>query len=185
MGAGGGSVLRRVGSGSLLLGLGGGAAGLWVVVPFLRQRAEGCGAAPFSRVMQSGLKTRRERTPPAADASRIQRELFNPHAKGIYASDMERYFRRNGFRVFAFRGSLDDLSRHLAKGRPLIVCLRDSGKSGPLHYVVVVGFESQDGVILVNDPAQRKLLKMDLGDFEKRWRPMHNWTLLAVPGPSH
>ncbi len=160
-------------------------AGLWLNVPFVRQQAEGCGAASISMVMQYWLKNPPEHTPPAADVARIQRQLFNPHAKGIYASDMERYFRQNGFRVFAFRGTLDDLSHHLAKGRPLIVCLQDSGRSGPLHYVVVVGLERHDGVVLVNDPAQRKLLKMDLGNFEKRWRPMHNWTLLAVPGPSH
>ena len=160
-------------------------AGLWLDVPFVRQQAEGCGAACISMVMQYWLKNPPERIPPAADAARIQRELFNPHAKGIYASDMERYFRQNGFRVFAFRGTLDDLSHHIAKGRPLIVCLQDSGKSGPLHYVVVVGLENHDGVVLVNDPAQRKLLKMDLGNFEKRWRAMHNWTLLVVPEPSH
>jgi ABC-type bacteriocin/lantibiotic exporter with double-glycine peptidase domain len=160
-------------------------AGLWLDVPFVRQQAEGCGAASISMVMQYWLKNPPESIPPAADAARIQRELFNSHAKGIYASDMERYFRQNGFRVFAFRGTLDDLSHHLAKGRPLIVCLQDSGKSSPLHYVVVVGLESRGGVILVNDPAQRKLLKMDLGIFERRWRPMHNWTLLAVPGPGH
>jgi hypothetical protein len=49
----------------------------------------------------------------------------------------------------------------------------------------VVGLESEDGIVLVNDPAQRKLLKMDLRNFETRWRPMHNWTLLAVPEPGH
>lgn len=160
-------------------------AGLWLDVPFVRQQANGCGAACISMVMQYWLKDKSAAIPPAAQARRIQRLLYRPKAKGIYASDMERYFRRNGFRVFAFRGTRQDLQHHLAKGRPLIVCLRDSGRFGPLHYVVVVGLESQDGVILVNDPAQRKLLKMDLGNFESRWRPMHNWTLLAVPAQEH
>ncbi len=136
-------------------------------------------------VMQYWLKREDAGIPPAADARQIQRTLYSPEAKGIYASSMERYFRQNGFRVFAFRGTLQDLRHHLAKGRPLIVCLKDSGSSGPLHYVVVVGLDWQEGVVLVNDPAQRKLLKMDLNIFEKRWRPMHNWTLLAVPGSDH
>ena len=160
-------------------------SGLWLDVPFVRQQANGCGAACISMVMQYWLRDEDTAVPPAAQAHRIQRELYRPKAKGIYASDMEQYLRRNGFRVFAFRGTRQDLQNHLAKGRPLIVCLKDSGRSGPLHYVVVVGLESQDGVILVNDPAQRKLLKMDLGNFESRWRPMHNWTLLAVPVPGH
>ena len=160
-------------------------AGLWLDVPFVRQQANGCGAACISMVMQYWLGARHAVIPPAADARRIQNELYRPRAKGVYASDMEQYFRRHGFRTIAFRGTMKDLRHHLAKGRPLIVCLKDSGKSGPLHYVVVVGLEGQEGIVLVNDPAQRKLLKMDLRTFEARWRLMHNWTLLAVPEPGH
>lgn len=155
--------------------------GIWLNVPFVRQQTNGCGAACISMVMQYWRKDKDGKIPPAANACRIQHDLYNSKAKGIYASDMERYFRQNGFRVFAFRGALEDLRHNLDKGRPLIVCLRDSGKSGPLHYVVVVGFDWREGVVLVNDPEQRKLLKMDQANFEKRWRPMHNWTLLVVP----
>lgn len=161
------------------------AAGIWLNVPFVRQQANGCGSACISMVMQYWLKRSDAAIPPAANALQIQRTLYNRQAKGIYASEMERYFRRNGFRVFAFRGAVKDLHHNLVRGRPLIVCLRDSGKTGPLHYVVVAGLEPQEGVVLVNDPAQRKLLKMDLRNFEKRWRPMHNWTLLAVPERRH
>ena len=159
--------------------------GLWLDVPFVRQQADGCGSACISMVMQYWLRSNDAAVPPTADAGRIQHALYHPQAKGIYASDMERYFRENGFRVFAFSGTPRDLQHHLAKGRPLIVCLKDSGKSGPLHYVVVVGLERQEGTVVVNDPAERKLLKMNLGNFEKRWRPMHKWTLLAVPEPGH
>ena len=158
--------------------------GIWLNVPFVRQQAKGCGSACIAMVMQYWLKNKDAGIPPAARARRIQHILYRPQAEGIYASDMERYFRQNGFRVFAFRGTSEDLRHHLAQGRPLIVCLKDSGKSGPLHYVVVVGLDGQEGVVLLNDPAQRKLLKMDRADFEKRWRPMDNWTLLAVPGPA-
>jgi len=158
--------------------------GMWLNVPFIRQQAQGCGSACIAMVMQYWLKSQDADVPPAARARGIQNALYRPKAKGIYASDMERYFRQNGFRVFAFRGGMEDLQHHLAQGRPLIVCLEDSGKNGPLHYVVVVGLDREDGVVLLNDPAQRKLLKMDRADFEKRWLPMHNWTLLAVPRPA-
>jgi ABC-type bacteriocin/lantibiotic exporter with double-glycine peptidase domain len=157
--------------------------GIWLDVPFVHQQAEGCGSACISMVMQYWLKQERAAVTPAADVHRIQQALYSPQAKGIYASAMERYFRENGFQVFAFVGTPEDLRHHLAKGRPIIVCLKDSGDSGPLHYVVVAGIDDREGVVLVNDPAQRKLLKMDLKDFEARWRPMHNWTLLAVPRP--
>ncbi|HZT71477.1 MAG TPA: C39 family peptidase [Terriglobia bacterium] len=159
------------------------AQGNWLDVPFVRQQADGCGSACISMVMRYWLKQERAAITPAADVLRIQKILYNRQARGIYASDMERYFRDNGFEAFAFSGTPEDLCHHVAKGRPLIVCLKDSGASGPLHYVVVAGIDDGEGIVLVNDPAQRKLLKMDLKDFETRWRPVHNWTLLAVPRP--
>lgn len=159
--------------------------GIWLNVPFVRQQADGCGAACISMVMQYWLQEKDADIPPAADARLIQRDLYNSKARGVYASEMESYFRQNGFRAFTFRGTPEELRHHLSKGRPLIVCLRDAGETGPLHYVVVVGLDRQEGVVLLNDPAQRKLLKMDRAKFEERWRPMHNWTLLAVPRPGH
>jgi hypothetical protein len=34
---------------------------------------------------------------------------------------------------------------------------------------------------LLNDPAQRKLLKHDRSGFEKQWSATGKWTLLALP----
>jgi ABC-type bacteriocin/lantibiotic exporter with double-glycine peptidase domain len=150
--------------------------GIWLDVPFVHQQANGCGAASIAMVMQYWQKG----GDPATRARQIQRALYNRRAKGIYASDMERYFRQNGFRVFAFAGKWDDLKHHLSKGRPLIVSLGEARKE-PLHYVVVVGLNGQENVVLVNDPAQRKLLKIDRSEFERRWRATDDWTLLAVP----
>jgi uncharacterized protein YvpB len=47
--------------------------------------------------------------------------------------------------------------------------------------MVVTGIDSKQNVLLVNDPAQRKLMKMDRADFEKSWNETGKWTLLAVP----
>ncbi|PYU98718.1 MAG: hypothetical protein DMG26_17970, partial [Acidobacteria bacterium] len=65
------------------------------------------------------------------------------------------------------------------KGRPLIVCLRENSR--PPHYVVVTGLDGQQGFVLVNDPARRKLLKLDRTGFEEGWSATQNWTLLALP----
>ena len=78
-------------------------------------------------------------------------------------------------------GLWGDLQQHLERGRPLIVALQPSGHNMPLHYVVVAGLEGTDGLVLLNDPAQRKLLKQDRVSFEKEWKAAGNWTLLAVP----
>jgi hypothetical protein len=40
------------------------------------------------------------------------------------------------------------------------------------------------GLVLVNDPAQRKLLKQDRSSFERDWSAAGNWTLLALPQPA-
>jgi uncharacterized protein YvpB len=50
-----------------------------------------------------------------------------------------------------------------------------------LHYVVVVGVDPEENTVAVNDPAQKKLLKMERPAFEKEWNAVQRWTLLALP----
>jgi len=35
--------------------------------------------------------------------------------------------------------------------------------------------------VMVNDPAQRKLLQQDRSSFEREWNAAGKWTLLALP----
>jgi len=151
--------------------------GLWLDVPFVKQEKNGCGAASIAMVMQ--YWHRQQGSAPSDDAEQIQRALYSRKAHGAYASAMERYFEQHGFRTFAFRGEWNDLREHLEKGRPLIVALNTG--HGNLHYVVVTGLDWQNGVVLKNDPAERKLLKQERSDFEKEWKAAGSWTLLAVP----
>jgi ABC-type bacteriocin/lantibiotic exporter with double-glycine peptidase domain len=152
--------------------------GVWLDVPFVSQEKNGCGAASIAMVMQYWGRQQGGRSA-GDDAEQIQRTLYARHAQGIYASDMERYLQQHGFRTFAFAGEWKDLKQHLEKGRPLIVALK-SGHSS-LHYVVVAGLDSQQDMVLKNDPAERKLLKQKRSNFEKEWKAAGNWTLLAVP----
>jgi len=55
------------------------------------------------------------------------------------------------------------------------------GSSAPLHYVVVTGLDWEHGLVLMNDPAMRKLLKEDRARFEREWNAAGSWTLLALP----
>ena len=171
----------------LLLCLGGGvllgAAGpavVWLDVPFVKQEKNGCGAASIALVMQYWQRQQGRAALSTPDAAEIQKTLFSARARGIYASEMESYLRRQGYRTFAFAGQLDDLAAHLAKGRPLIAGLQP-GSRAPLHYVVIVGIDPAKRIILLNDPAERKLLQRDFDTFEKEWRGTSHWTLLAVP----
>jgi len=149
---------------------------VWLDVPFVKQPTEGCGAASIAMVMQYwAMQSGRS---PDADAVTIQRALYSRDAHGIYASAMETYLQQNGFGTFVLSGTWADLQHHLAKGRPLIVAIKPSGEKA-LHYVVVAGIDSD--VLLLNDPARRKLLKYARSDFEREWKATSNWTLLAIP----
>ena len=152
---------------------------LWLDVPFVKQEKDGCGAASIAMVMQYwGLK-QEQPAGQTANPILIQRALYSSDAHGIYASQVERYFQQNGFQTFSFAGTWADLREHLEKGRPLVVALKAGG--APLHYVVVAGFDSDEGVVMLNDPARRKLLKQDRSSFEREWTAARNWTLLALP----
>jgi predicted double-glycine peptidase len=159
------------------------APALWLDVPFVRQEQNGCGAASIAMVMQYWFQQQGRPLEQNTNAAVIQRALYSTQAHGIYASDVERYFQQRGFRTFAFRGEWHDLEQHLAKGRPLIVALKPSSGNRVLHYLVVAGIDSGQGLVLVNDPAQRKLLKQDRVSFEREWSAAGKWTLLALPQP--
>lgn len=157
-------------------------SGVWLDVPFIRQEKDGCGSASIAMVMQYWQRQQHpqgESGSASADANSIQQALYSSDGHGILASAMQRYFEQHGYRAFAFAGDWDTLKQHLEKGRPLIVALK-SGRS-TLHYVVVVGLDGQQNLVMKNDPGERKLLQQDRADFEKEWKAAGHWTLLAVP----
>ena len=172
---------------------------VWLDVPFIKQEIlAGIGGKPALVIesLNSGDATEALRTAKvtmlgpevvlscladsSADATHIQHVLYSSKAHGIYASEMEHYFQQSGFRTFTIRGEWEDLNEHLQKGRPLIVALKP-GAGGDLHYVVVTGLDSSQDLVLMNDPAQRKLLKQDRPSFEREWSATGKWTLLALP----
>ncbi len=157
---------------------------LWLDVPFVKQSPEGCGAASIAMVMQYWAKQANADAGQTSDPNYIFEKLHSSAARGIYAKQMERYLAEHGFRTFAFRGTWSDLKDHLNKGRPLIVALKPSAGSAALHYVVVAGLDDNQGLILFNDPAGRKLTKLDRKSFEKEWKATNQWTLLVVPESS-
>ena len=155
--------------------------GIYLNVPYVRQPKDGCGAACISMILQywSRRDPKLPRIWPSVDS--IQHALYHPKARGIFASSMEDYFRRQGWRVFAFHGDWNLLEEHLSKGRPLVICLREGST---LHYVVVIGMEPEKKAILVNDPAGGKFDVLRREVFEKKWSAENNWTLLALPQPN-
>ena len=159
-------------------------ARIWLDVPFVRQQKQGCGAAAIAMLLRywqgQGFSPRGE----TADPASIQQALFSEEARGIWGSDIERYLQSQGFKTFVFSGRWQDLRRHLQSGRPLMVCLDAAGPGGDRHYAVISGIDEQEGLVLLNDPARRKLTKVHREQFEREWTSTRNWTLLAVPAPT-
>jgi ABC-type bacteriocin/lantibiotic exporter with double-glycine peptidase domain len=148
------------------------ADGVWLDVPFIRQEANGCGAASLAMILDywdaPGLPH---------DAADIQRQLYDAKRKGIAADRMREYLEAHGFAAYAFSGQWADLRHHVALGRPLIVALKVGADN--FHYAVVAG--ATDTSVSLNDPADRKLRLLSRADFEKKWAAAGQWTLLAVP----
>ena len=122
--------------------------------------------------------------PDLSDPQEIAKALHKPKARGIQGTQMEDFLHRQGYRTWIIQSSLSDLAHHLSKGRPLIVSIKPERNHSRLHYLVVAGIMPDEDVVLVNDPAQRKLLKLNARGFERDWAQTNRWTLLAVPAPS-
>jgi ABC-type bacteriocin/lantibiotic exporter with double-glycine peptidase domain len=156
------------------------AQAIWVDVPFVQQPREGCGAASLSMVMQYWARQLGQPASPDSGVERIQQAIYSPREHGALASSMQSYLRQHGYQVFAISGRWSDLEKELRKGRPLIVALSPEGQTA-LHYVVVDGVDPQRGLVMMNDPAERKLLSQERAAFEKDWSATADWMLLAVP----
>jgi ABC-type bacteriocin/lantibiotic exporter with double-glycine peptidase domain len=165
----------------VILALSSPASSIWIDVPFVAQQEEGCGAAALSMLIQYWESQGYSYDENASDPIRIMQLLYSKKDHGIPARNFKNYLQHQGFRTFEFTGKWDDLAHHLEKGRPLIVSVEASGKRDRFHYLLVTGIDLQQNLVLVNDPAERKLLRMKRSNFENRWKASGNWTLLAVP----
>lgn len=159
-------------------------SGIWLEVPFIKQTAEGCGSASIAMLLRYWSAHGTAIASGRDDAETIQRRLYTRKARGIFASDIEKYLKESGFRVFPLRGEWSDLREHLIQGRPLLISMAPGSAHAPLHYVVVTGMDWQREAVFVNDPARGKLLRIERPEFEKEWLAARNWMLLAVPAPA-
>src|SRR5260370_19601595 len=136
-------------------------SGVWLEVPYVRQSEDGCGSAAIAMLLQYWSAHGTPVAAGRADVAAIQKLLYSRKAHGIFASDMERYFRESGFREFAVRGEWNDLRPHLEQGRPLIISIQPGGAKVLLHYVVVTGIDWARASGFVNGRGRGKLSRVD------------------------
>jgi len=155
-------------------------SGIWLDVPYTSQLENGCGSAVAWMVTEYwSSKTGR----PALGHSLedIHKTLYSEELGGVRTTRLEEFFRSMDFHAFGVAGTWTDIEEHLARGRPLIAALDPVGLKAPLHYVAIVGIDVARNLVLLNDPATRKLARMDRAHFEKQWEGTSNWMLLAIP----
>ena len=160
-------------------------SGVWLEVPYVKQTEDGCGSAAIAMLLQYWSAHGASVVAGRADAAAIQKQLYSRKARGIFASDMQRYLRESGFREFALRGEWSDLRQHLEQGRPLIISIQPGSARVTFHYVVVAGMDWEREAVFVNDPARGKLLRVERQEFEREWQAARNWMLLAVPATAN
>lgn len=110
--------------------------------------------------------------------------------RGTTASDMEAYARSQGFEVYSYYDSKKEEMKYLlAQGYPLIALgvpppnwPKRSRYSGEGHYVVVVGYDDEKEVFLVQDPGPGASMQVSYEIFRDfhRSHPTHSYYLLCI-----
>jgi len=113
------------------------------------------------------------------------------------AADLQAVALELGLQAFSYRGSMDDLQENLHKGRPLIVMIPQpivpSGRvvgetlinvwnqwgPKPAHWVVVLGLE-QENAVIIDDP-EAGFIKIKRPLFQAEWIKKSNLTVLVAP----
>lgn len=154
--------------------------GVWIDAPFVEQTRNACGAANAAMLLRYWSAQGARLNGADATLESLHARLYSAEERGALGSELAKLLEDAGFRTFTIEGRYEDLEEHLAKGRPLVVCLKPRGQSR-LHYALAVGLDPAEDVVLLNDPARRKLSKMDRAQFLESWEGAGWWTLLAVP----
>jgi len=144
----------------------------FIDVPFIRQEKNFCGAASLAMVFKYWGKNISQYS--------IADEIYDKSKKGINSESLKSFSEDRGFLAFIYRGELENIKENIKKGRPLIVAVIAKAPSG-FHYIVIVGFDENLSLILVNDPYSGKIKEVKLQKFTKRWKKSNYWTLLLLP----
>ena len=143
-------------------------------LPFEAQKIQNlCGLASVEMVTHYYGKRLSE-----AQAAVLRKEAKENN--GISGAFLKKILEEAGYFVAVFPGTLDrgeaSLYNHLDLKRPLIVMTG----AGPRHYEVVTGYDPENSMIFLLDPA-RGQVAVPIQNFIKFWQKANNFTLLASP----
>jgi hypothetical protein len=140
-----------------------------LAVPYLPQTEALCGGAAAAMVFRYWGDRR-------ADVQQFA-PLVDREAGGIADAALVAAIRERGWRADRVTGSLASLRESIARGKPLILLIRD--RPDRYHYVVAVG--ADDSFVYVHDPTWGPSRKYTHASFDERWASTNFWTLQVAP----
>jgi ABC-type bacteriocin/lantibiotic exporter with double-glycine peptidase domain len=144
-------------------------------VPLVRQDgAQDCGAAAVAALLAFW-------DDPVTQAE-IRRATRVPAGEPIAAGALQKYLSERGYENFLVTGTLSDLRREIATGRPAIVGMLKpyAGKKYLAHYEVVTAVSPKH--VYTMNPA-RSFERYPIQGFEREWRGAKRLTLFVAPSP--
>lgn len=140
-------------------------------VPFFPQEMYQCGPASLAGVLNYwGISVTPEE---------IARAIYSPGARGTLDLDLVFYAEKKGLKADLYKGSRDDLQKHIHGKIPLVL-LVDEGFLAyqKHHFMIAVGYNDQG--IFAHSGGKRQRFYPWPG-FLKTWEKTGNWTLRLTP----
>ncbi len=140
--------------------------------PFFPQSDYHCGPAALATVLQySGVPV----TP-----LELVPEVYVPSKKGSFQVELLAAARRHGRLAYVIAPQFTDIVAELRAGRPVLVMQNLALARLPVwHYAVVVGVDSERGVVLLRSGTTQRLA-MPVPKFLRSWRLAGNWGFVAL-----
>ena len=146
-------------------------------VPFAAQESPNlCGSACVEMLTRYYAKRL-----PEEDGALLRKEAKDNN--GASGNELKKALKDAGYFTAVFPGTLDrgqaSLYNFLDQKQPVIVMLG----SGPRHYEVVAGYDPDQSLLVLMDPA-RGQVAVPIQNFAKGWGKANDFTLLASPESS-
>lgn len=138
-----------------------------------QQRETDCGLAALAMV--AGAWGRRW------SVAELNQQL-PPGERGVRLGGLRDLARARGFEAYAIRGTIDDLTRELSHGRPVLLGLMlpfDQNHNAS-HYEVAVAIRPRDGAVVTIDPASGQWRERTRQVLDVEWKPAGYAALVVV-----
>ncbi len=147
--------------------------GVYLPVPFVKQKSYWCGPAALSSVLAYWGKD--------IPQEEIAEAIYRPSIRATLTIELEEYPSRLNLFASAEGADFSELKARLRSGFPVIVlCKNPFPILGRFHYLVVTGFDEPRGVV-ISHTGRRPDIPIPYRDFRRRWEGANRWMLVISP----